>query len=337
MSFYIVTGKLRGGKSLICVSKIKEALLAGRRVATNLDINIEHMLPVSTRKIDLTRIPDLPTVHDLNNLGQGSEHYADESQFGLLVIDEGSGNFNSRTYADENRQAMIDWLKHSGKLRWHVYIIVQSEIMLDKQIREAFGEHLVICKRSDRFAIPVIGPIFKLIGITLRLPKVHIGTVRYGLSPRDPVVDRWFYKGHDLYKAYDTEQRFVQSTSPGLFCYLSPYTIAGFAMNKFQIAKSIAASYVGLAFLLGLLLSWSASWWMYKGSQVSIIQNGSKTAKIFDPQDADTSVVIDGVMFVDNVVIAYLNDGRVIKTKDYVRDAGGIRIKISDKWVYKKD
>lgn len=336
MAFYIITGKLGGGKSLVSVSKIRQYLMEGRRVATNLDLFVEHLMPPHVRSVDLVRLPDLPTVEDFEALGYGSTVHADESKFGLIVLDEGSGNFNAREWADKSRQAMIDWLKHSRKLRWDVFIIVQSHTMLDKQIRDAFGEHLVVCKRMDRLSIPLVSPLSKLLGLTVRPPKVHVGIVRYGLNVTDPVVDRWFYRGRDLYAAYDTEQVFDRSTSPALNSYLPPYTVKGQFMNKFQIAKLIASSYVAGAFIVGAVAAWSGAWWLYKGSQNKLLTSGSATLKQFDVKDVDSGVSIDGLVFVDGVAIAYLSDGRVIRTTDFVRDAGGVRVKVGDKWIYKK-
>ncbi|MFK4136821.1 zonular occludens toxin domain-containing protein, partial [Pseudomonas luteola] len=37
MAVYFVTGKLGSGKSLVAVGKIRDYMIAGRRVATNLD------------------------------------------------------------------------------------------------------------------------------------------------------------------------------------------------------------------------------------------------------------------------------------------------------------
>ncbi|HDC2549022.1 TPA: hypothetical protein O7118_005531, partial [Salmonella enterica] len=54
------------------------------------------------------------------------------------------------TYGDKNRLALIDWFIHSRHLGWDVFIIVQNEEMIDKQIALATGEVLVVCKRSDR-------------------------------------------------------------------------------------------------------------------------------------------------------------------------------------------
>ena len=285
MAFYIVTGKLGSGKSLICVSKIQNHLREGLRVATNLNLFIENILPPYVRNIDLIRLPDLPSLEDFESLGKGSDTFADESKFGLIVLDEGSGNFNAREWADKSRQGMIDWLKHARKLRWHVYIIVQSASMLDKQIRDAFGEHLVTCKRMDRLSIPFLSFFSKFLGFTIRPPKIHVGIVRYGMSPTDPVVDRWFFRGTSLYSGYDTEQVFNRETSPSIFSYLSPYSIKGQFMNKFQIARLISSTYVTGTFILGLMISWFLSWWIYKGSQNSLLVQGSQTLKQFSPKD----------------------------------------------------
>jgi Zonular occludens toxin (Zot) len=211
MAFYIITGKLRSGKSLVATFRMKQRLLSGARVATNFDLNVEHLLPVTVQKIDLTRLPDLPAVEDLQALGQGSTEFAEESKFGLIVLDEGSGNFNARDWADKSRQSMLDWLKHSGKLRWDVYIIIQSINTIDKQIRDSFAENLVICKRMDKLAIPFISSFTSLLGLNIKMPKIHVGIVRYGLDARAPIVDRWFYRGIDLYKAYNTEQVFEKT------------------------------------------------------------------------------------------------------------------------------
>lgn len=337
MAFFIIQGKLGSGKSLVAVSRIKDHLFKGLKVATNLDLFVENLLPPHVKKIDLIRLPDLPSIEDLHSLGKGSDTFADEDKFGLIVIDEGSGNFNSREWADKGRQAMIDWLKHARKLRWHVYIIVQSATMLDKQIRDAFGEHLVTCKRMDRLAIPLVTSLSKLLGFEVRPPKIHLGVVRYGMGINDPVVDRWFYRGRALFSAYDTEQVFSKESSPSLYSFLPPYTVKGHFMNKFQLAKMMASMYLGAVFFLGVILSWSASWWVYKGSQNTLLQHGSATSKIFNPKDVDATVQITGMIFLDGFVMAYLSDGRMIKTIDFVKEPEGVRIHVGEKWIYKKD
>lgn len=325
MAFYIVTGRLGAGKTLVSVSRIQKALASGLRVATNLDIYPENMLPVSRRDLPLTRLPDLPEVEDLEALGLGSDVVADESKFGLIVLDECAAFFNARQWADKGRQAVIDWLKHSRKLRWHVYLIVQSEAMLDKQIRDAFGEHLVVCKRMDRLSIPFVGPFFKLLGVELRPPKIHVGIVRYGLSKSDPVVDRWMYRGHDLYAAYNTEQLFDASTSPGLSSVLPPYHVKGRLMDKFALAKFMARSLIGSAFIAGAVLSaggffiWSH---YFNRPKTDIAQTSIKP-----------DVKVSSYVYVDGKMTAYLTDGQVITPQSFRKVPTGMEVFFNGQWI----
>jgi hypothetical protein len=214
MAFYIVTGKLGSGKTLACVGRIRDALLAGRRVATNLDLHLHKMLPSDLPRADVIRVADKPTLADLQFIGNGTEEY-DESKFGLLVLDELGAWFNSRGWQDPSRQKIIDWLLHSRKHGWDVYLIIQHPKMLDAQAREGLAEMVVTCRRLDRIRLPFVGGLFKtLTGVHLTLPKVHIGTVRYGLEHGALVCDRWVYQAKDLYAAYDTRQVFTDLVIP---------------------------------------------------------------------------------------------------------------------------
>lgn len=211
MSVYAITGELGTGKSLLCVSKIREALLAGRRVATNLDLRLEHL--VSPRKPrDVLRLPDFPSRADLDALGVGCEDY-DEKRFGLIVLDEAATFLNSRDYRQDGRGDVIKWLLHSRKLRWDVFLIIQDLGMLDKQIRTAFVEHVVKCKRADRIGIPLVSAALSALGFgRFTFPQIHFAIVRYGTGPHALVVDRWIYTGGPLYRAYDTGQKLIGKT-----------------------------------------------------------------------------------------------------------------------------
>lgn len=198
MSNYLLTGKLGSGKSLCGVGRIQEYLGTGRPVATNLDLNLD-VLCRSTNKMSVFRLPDKPRLCDLDALGYAypKEEPYDESKFGCLMLDELGTWMNTRNYRDPERFDVINWFLHARKLRWDVYLIVQHEEMIDKQIRDALGEHLITCQRMDRIKV------FKI----FRLPKVHQAKTYYGCS-RDMVVDIEYYKAKDLYAAYDTGQVF---------------------------------------------------------------------------------------------------------------------------------
>lgn len=228
MSDYLVTGKKGNGKSLVCVGLIRDALAKGLRVATNLDIYVEHLLPLGTRKIDLVRLPDRPSIEDMEALGKGAA-VLDESKYGLIVLDEMATWMNARSWADKARQALLDWFVHSRKERWHTYFICQGIDQIDKQIRGSLMDHHVICRRLDKMRIPFLGVLTKnLLGYELRPPKVHVAKVRFGMDHNAMVTDTWTYRGIGLYKAYDTEQVFREDYPHGMHCMLSPWHVEGF-------------------------------------------------------------------------------------------------------------
>jgi hypothetical protein len=209
MAIYCVTGKLGGGKTLACVGRIRDALLEGKRVATNLDLYPEKMLPSNLSRVDIIRIPDKPTLPDLEFIGIGNPT-PDESRNGLIVLDELGAWFNARSWADKARQGVIDWLLHSRKLGWDVYLIIQHPKMLDSQAREGLVEFLVHCRRTDRLRVPFVGGFLGMfLGKPVTLPKVHIATVRYGMDKDSMISDRWVYRARDLYDAYNTRQVFT--------------------------------------------------------------------------------------------------------------------------------
>lgn len=210
MAVYFITGKLGAGKSLAAVEKIRLALLAGKRVATNLDVFPEHLVP-STNRTPIIRLPDKPRVVDLQACGYGcDEKDYTGKKFGCMVLDEVASWFNTRAWNDKERAPVIEWFLHARKLRWDVYFLVQDIEAVDKQLREALCEHLVRCRRLDRFALPVVGRLIKLLtGKTATMPQIHCATVYYE-DRIDPLmfVERWWYRGKDLYAGYDTGQVF---------------------------------------------------------------------------------------------------------------------------------
>jgi len=234
VAVYIVTGKLGNGKTLISVSRIKEKLQAGCKVATNLDIKLNKMLSVQDKTARLLRIPDKPSSDDLYNLGTGNTTY-DETKNGLLVLDECGTWFNSRNWQDKTRKALNDWFLHSRKLGWDVILIVQDVSILDSQSRSAIAEHTCFCRRLDRLHIPFFGSLLKILtlGEPVRLPRVHVGKVVYGTSEQDPLTDRWIYRGTDLFAAYDTKQTFLDDYSQGTYSALPGYYTHGrYAVNR---------------------------------------------------------------------------------------------------------
>lgn len=226
MSVYIVTGKLGNGKTLVTVGRIRDAIRAGCKIATNLDIDLKAMFHRQAKNINLMRIPDKPNIDDLNAIGKGYDGADyDESKFGILVLDECGTWFNSRNWQDKTRGEVNNWFLHARKLGWHVYIIIQDIGMLDSQARDAIGELLVTCKRLDKIRVPGIGGLIKMLtGWNPTMPRIHRAKVTYadGL-----VSDVWVYRGNDLFKCYDTRQSFIQNYPHGTHSLLTPWHTSG--------------------------------------------------------------------------------------------------------------
>ncbi|NNN47430.1 zonular occludens toxin domain-containing protein [Vibrio sp. 2-2(8)] len=254
---YFVTGKLGSGKSLVAVSKIREAFHRGVPVATNLDINLKEMLGRNKRHTKLFRIPDKPTVDDLLVLGSANKSY-DVKKDGLIVLDECGTWFNSRTWNDKSRQALIDHLLHIRKLGWDVIFIVQDISIVDKQARLALAEHTVFCRRLDRMQVPILSFLITLLTLgqlRLPLPKLHVGIVKYGDNTNSLTVDKWMLWGTDLYSSYDTKQMFRNNYEHGVYSVLPPwyvhgrYTVPYTVKNIMRITKIYFRKYSRLAAL----------------------------------------------------------------------------------------
>lgn len=228
MADYAVTGKKGGGKTLFAIGTIRDALKAGKRVATNVDVYLQHVLPPSS-KMTLLRLPDRPNAADLEAIGRGQDGVIEEEN-GIIVLDETSTFFNARAFGDRERQPLLDWLVHSRKYGWDVYYICQGLEQIDKQLRTTMIEYHIGVKRTDKWPIPIITPLLKIFGLDVRFPKLHIGIVKHGVERDSLTVERRVYRAKDLFPAYDTQQLFLDRHHPkasGLYTVLSPWHIKG--------------------------------------------------------------------------------------------------------------
>lgn len=249
MAVYFVTGKLGSGKSLACVDKIREYLSVGRRVATNLDLHLDSMFQECDNSA--IRLPDKPRSQDMHALGNGYESEDprdyDESKFGLIVLDECGTWLNTREWNDKDRRKLIDWFLHARKLRWDVMFLIQDIESCDAQIVRSLCEHLVVCRRMDRF---------KIWGI--KLPRMHIANVYYGRTT-EVRVERWTYRGSDLFDAYDTRQVFKEDVlfqDDGTAVDMrAPYTMLSAWHLKARYQKAPEAERKPLWYRLLLLVS----------------------------------------------------------------------------------
>jgi len=260
MDFTFVTGKLRQGKTLASIDRIKKTLQKGNPVATNIDLNLKMMFGRNARNIYVVRIPDRPSHFDLEVIGRAYKGAYDESRNGLLVLDECGDWFNARNWSDKGRAEVNTWFRHAGKLGWSVDLIVQDIEIVDSQARKALAASIARCKRMDKVAIPFVTTFCKWVfGINVRPNKFHMARV----EDSDGVFqDRWVYKGTHLYATYDTTQIFRDDYPHGSYCMLTPWHIYGRnsvpmnLRNIMRITKIYWKRFSSpLAFVVGSLLS----------------------------------------------------------------------------------
>lgn len=309
---YVVTGKLGNGKTLVTVGRMREAMLQGRRVVTNLDLNLRAMFGRKSKNIELIRIPDKPTVDDLRAIGKGYEGPYNEKKFGVLVLDECGTWFNSRNWQDKTRKPVNDWFLHARKLGWEVYLVIQNESILDSQARDTLMEYLATCRRIDNIRLPIIVPVIGAVltgllgslwfgltaGIVLGfvalvliyktpLPRVHVARVTY--SDVGMVHDRWVYRGNRLFSCYDTRQAFLADYPHATHCVLPPwYTHGRYSVpmnwrNLMRITKIMWKRFRSpVALATGLLL----------GVTAAVLAIGSRSVPFSDPTDITTTNLV---------------------------------------------
>lgn len=226
MATYTITGKMGTGKTKSAVRIMQLALEKGLRVATNIDLTTEKLNSAKCKSSPI-RIPDKPTVEDLECIGIGNDTY-DEDLNGVIVLDELASWLNSRTFNDKSRQPVLDWLIHSRKKGWHVYFICQNLTQIDKQVRESLVEFTVRCSRLDKIKIPFVGWFLNMFNEKMGyLPRMHIASVRMGTAPDGVLADKLYYRGDDLHAAYDTRQIFTDRYAHGSHSVLSCWHVYG--------------------------------------------------------------------------------------------------------------
>ncbi len=245
MTVYVVTGKLGAGKTLVAVGRIRDYLFQERKIATNLDLNLNYLIGVKSKNANVLRLPDVPSLDNLESIGLGYDgEYQGEEKNGLLVLDECGSFLNARDFNDKNRKGLLDWVIHARKRRWDVVFIIQHLEALDKQFRLMFAEHTVFCMRFDRIPIPIFGFLIRIItGYRLMMPKMHRGLVKYGSGQQAITVDTWWYRGTTLYDAYNTEQSFNPYSEQSIYSIIPPYYTHGRYTNDWQELKKTAKRY----------------------------------------------------------------------------------------------
>lgn len=253
MAVYAITGKLGSGKGKAAIDQMRRYLLSGKRVATNCDLFLEHLLP-SLDRSTVIRIPDKPLATDLYMIGSGNKYIKfdpilngdkglfsaiapspklldgfDECHNGALVLDECGSWLNTRNFQDKGRVEMLEWAIHARKYGWDVYFVMQNISQVDKQLRDSLLEYVVRLNRLDRMKVPFISSGIKLMtagAFDGSMPRLHIGVVRLGSAADALVADRWIFRGDDLNNAYNTTQVFSEHYPHAIHCLLSSWHLS---------------------------------------------------------------------------------------------------------------
>jgi hypothetical protein len=214
MPGWIIQGVRGEGKSLCAVGKIKEYMMKGRPVATNLTLYLDKFLPSDNATIAY-RLPDHPRLIDFQMLPPAYDpKYKGEDKNGLLVLDELGTWMNSRSWNQKDRLELLNWLFLSRKDHWDLILLAQDHEMIDSQVRTTLCDYLVQASRLDRQKIPYLAPIMGFLGFNQFMPRVHRYHVYYGLSTAQPPVETWTFTGKDFYDGYDTNQKFSNGLEP---------------------------------------------------------------------------------------------------------------------------
>lgn len=324
MSDYLVSGKKGAGKSAFCVGLIRASLLEGKRVATNLDIRLDKLVPAHCRG-HLLRLPDRPSIEDLHIMGRGQDGVIEEDN-GVLVLDETSSFLNSRAWNDKSRQSLLDWFIHSRKYGWDTYFIAQGQEQLDKQLRSTQLEYHIAVKNTAKWPIPFLSPVVNaLFGIRLTMPKMHLGIIRQGLDRDSLLIGRKWFKGVDVYDAYDTQQVFIDRDHPssvGIHTVLSHYYLKGRYLTWLEMHKKQMFYLLAAGVILGSLIGWGSG---YKIGKATVIQPVEFVV------DSDAKII--GVIQEGLILKVLLNDGRAAVVVGERRDKTGHFYKVGDKWL----
>jgi len=330
----LLCGKRGSGKSLGAVDKAGSYLKAGRAVATNINLNIEYLVP-AFNKTRWYRVPDWPSAQDLAALPLGNRFLEwkegeadpvmlpgyDEKYNGLLLLDEVATFLNAREWNGNGRQEFISWLAQSRKYGWDLLLIAQSVGMVDKQVRDSFIDVQGTVRNMEKMAVPVLSPIVKYFtGQPLHFPKMHFVALKYGFHPDAAISDRWFWRGSELYKAYNTLQRISGITGQqGTSIGLSAWEMKGRHMNKWDLRRQMAAG--GL--VLGLLIAFPSGYW-------AAVKKGSME-KPLEVVQVDDGVKVRGVITSD-VTRLVLTNGQTVIADAMKADLSGSQYKSGGRW-----
>lgn len=311
----IVYGETGEGKTAFCVTEMRQYLMKGLRVATNIKLDLGALLPPHRRET-YTLLPQLPKRVDLDALGRGTDS-KDQAKFGLLVLDEVPSFLDAREWNEKGRKAMVEWVRHARKRGWRLVFLTQSPDLVDKQIRRSSFPLVAQCRRMDHIKIPLL---------PIRMPHVHLAVFRYGRGQSPIIVKRSFYTVGSISKAYDTNQEFFE-TDTGIVEMPSAWQLKGSKMKKFDLYKGMTLGSMVAGIALGVAVGFPIGS-VWRSSAIA-----SENPDAVNKPKYDSSISVLGYVLDGPYPQVVLSDGRMVRAKSVRQDLTGMYFQIDSVWV----
>ena len=206
MPITFVAAETGGGKGIFSDSEIENYLSQNRKVATNMDLFLEHF-DDDLAAHSVTRLPDKPTRQHMLDLGFGSDpDDKNKHHYGLIVLDEIS------LFLDTKRSSefvgLYNWFKQRRKFHWDIIFICQHPDQVQDEFYKALCNQLVMCQERDLIPIPYIGGFLRYLGLSGNMSDGHFYTRYMGKSQLDRAIETKPYENKPHRKKYDTDQFF---------------------------------------------------------------------------------------------------------------------------------
>src|SRR4051794_7025155 len=210
----LVTGVPGSGKTYYTCRLIKESLLAGKFVATNIKLSDDwprrtikgqaaNLSKRRRRTFDerwRRRLVQVDSVADLNRIRLGTAGWEKKLEGrGVAIFDEATEDLGARDWSRDDRRAALRFFEQHRKLGWDVYVIAQDAERVDKQLR-TLAEYEVTLRNLKRYK-PFLGiPIWPFGNLFLALWRWH------GERGSRPFRKQLFTLNKTVAGMYDTHQ-----------------------------------------------------------------------------------------------------------------------------------
>lgn len=201
MTIYLYTGTPGSGKSLHAARDIRDYLKYKKLpVLANFPINEETKgYELFTYRDNLRMTPEYLVGFARSYWGDGKVR----EDWILLVLDESQLLFNSRNWAQKDRMAWLEFFSQHRHLGYKIIMIVQSDRMIDRQIR-SLAEYEFVHRKMGNMGVK--GKLIKMFA----LGELYLCIERYyGLNEKIGVGCMRAHKS--LFALYDSYAMFART------------------------------------------------------------------------------------------------------------------------------